>query len=85
MSKVFVVTPTSCTEENRRLPLLLQTIYWVQQQTHRDYLHIIIDDESTGSTPEVLERLSQSDPKLNVFRKENGGSSVASLVTARKG
>jgi len=77
MSKVFVITPTYCTEENRRLPLLLQTIYWVRQQTHRDYLHIVVDDESTDSTPEVLERLSQSDPNLKVFRKEHGGSSAA--------
>ena len=77
MSKVFVITPAYCTEENRRLPLLLQTIYWVQQQTHKDYLHIVVDDESTDSTPEVLERLSQSNPNLKVFRKENGGSSAA--------
>ena len=77
MSKVFVITPAYCTEENRRLLLLLQTIYWVQQQTHKDYLHIVVDDESTDSTPEVLERLSQSNPNLKVFRKENGGSSAA--------
>ncbi len=77
MSKVFVLTPTYCTEENRRLPLLLQTIYWIQQQTHKDYLHIIVDDESTDSTPEVLERLSRFDPNLKVFRKENAGSSAA--------
>ena len=77
MSKVFVVTPAYCTEENRRLPLLLQTIYWVQQQTHKDYLHIVVDDGSTDSTPEVLERLSQSDPNLKVFGMENGGASAA--------
>ena len=77
MARVLVVTPTYCTEENRRLPLLLQTIYWVRRQTHKDYLHIIVDDESTDSTPEVLERLSKSDPNLKVFRKQNGGSSAA--------
>ena len=77
MSKVLVVTPTYCTEDNRRLPLLLQTIYWVRQQTHKDYLHIVVDDGSTDSTPSVLERLSQSDPKLKVFRKRNGGASAA--------
>ena len=77
MSKVFVITPTYCTEENRRLPLLLQTIYWVQQQTYKDYLHIVVDDGSTDSTLEVLERLSRSDPNLKVFSKENGGSSRA--------
>ena len=77
MSKVLVVTPAYCTEDNRRLPLLLQTIYWVRQQTHTDYLHVVVDDGSTDSTPSVLERLSESGPKLQVFRKRNGGSSAA--------
>lgn len=77
MSKVLVVTPTYCTKANRRLPLLLQTIYGVKQQTHRDYLHIVVDDGSTDCTQEVLGRLSQSDPNLKVFRKKNGGSSAA--------
>ena len=77
MSKVLVVTPTYCTKANRRLPLLLQTIYGVKQQTHRDYLHIVVDDGSTDCTQELLERLSESDSNLKVFRKENGGSSAA--------
>ena len=74
---MFVVTPTYCTEDNHRLPLLLQTVYWVRQQTYRDYLHIVVDDGSTDATPAVLERLSQSDPKLKFFRKDNGGSGAA--------
>jgi len=77
MPTVFVVTPAFCTDDNRRLPLLLQTIHWVRQQTHGDYLHIVVDDGSTDSTPAVLERLSRSDQRLRVFRKKNGGSSAA--------
>ena len=77
MSKVFVITPTYCTENNGRLPLLLQTIYWVKQQTHENYLHIIVDDGSTDSAPDMLARLSRSDSRLVVFSKNNGGSSEA--------
>ncbi|MBH54884.1 MAG: hypothetical protein CMI18_11125 [Opitutaceae bacterium] len=77
ISKAFVITPTNCTDEDHRLPLLLQTTCWVKQQIHRDYLYIVVDDESTDSTPEVLERLSKSDPNLKVIRKGEGGSKAA--------
>jgi len=77
MATVHVVTPTYCTEANHRLPLLLQTIHSVQQQSYRDYLHIIVDDESTDSTPQILDQLARNDPHLVVFHKKNGGSSAA--------
>ncbi|MEE2776428.1 MAG: glycosyltransferase [Acidobacteriota bacterium] len=77
MSRVLVVTPTYGTEANGRLRLLLQTIASVRQQTHRDYIHVVVDDGSTDCTLDVLERLARSDERLRVATKRNGGSSSA--------
>ena len=77
MSTVLVLTPAYCTRENRRWPLLRQTIYWVQRQTHADYVHVVVVDGSTAPAPDRLDRLGRWDPKLRVVHRENGGSSAA--------
>lgn len=77
MATVLVLTPAYCTPENRRWPLLRQTICWVQRQTHADHLHVVVDDGSTDSTPGRLDRLAHADPRLRVVHQENAGSSAA--------
>jgi len=76
-SKVMIVTPVFSTKKNNRLKLLLQNIYWIQQQTHKDFLHVIIDDGSTDETPEFLDKISKNYKNIFVVHKENGGSSSA--------
>ncbi len=73
----LVVTPVYCSSENERLSLLLQSIYWMQQQTDRDFVHVIVDDGSTDETPELLDRLALCVPQLRIYHKSNGGSSSA--------
>lgn len=73
----MIVTPVYCTEDNGRFPLLLQSIYWIAQQTYRNIEHIIVNDGSTDETPELLDMIAQHNPHIRVYHKENRGSSSA--------
>lgn len=74
---VMVVTPVFCTESNGRLPMLKETIYWVGQQTFRNFLHVLVDDGSTDNTPEFLDELAYNNPNIIVVHKESSGVSAA--------
>ncbi|MEK6825299.1 MAG: glycosyltransferase [Nanoarchaeota archaeon] len=75
--QTLVVTPVYCTRENQRLPLLLQNLYWVRQQTDRNFRHVIVDDGSTDETPKVLDKIAARNDNLIVVHQSNKGSSAA--------
>jgi len=75
--KIMVVTPAWCTEENQRQDQLLQSIFWMQTQHEKDFVHVVVNDGSTDDTSDVLESLTGSIPSLEVYHKDNGGSSSA--------
>lgn len=78
MDRVAVITPVYNTRENNRLDFLLQEIYWMRQQTHRDYVHVLVDDGSTDEkTPEFLDRLARNNERVRVYHKLNSGPSDA--------
>lgn len=77
MSKVLIVTPVYCSKENKRLPLLLQCLYGVQNQSHKDFVHVVVDDGSTDETGELLDRIAHSHDNMLVFHQINKGSSAA--------
>lgn len=55
-----------------------ETIESVQAQTYSSWELIVVDDCSTDGTPEVVDELSRSDPRVRCLRLErNSGAAVA--------
>jgi glycosyltransferase involved in cell wall biosynthesis len=72
---VLIVTPVFSTEQNARLPLLLQTIASVQQQA-QPHTHVIVNDGSTDSTADTLDALAKEN-NLLVYHTANQGPAAA--------
>ena len=67
-----VVVPAYDAEET-----IARTIRSVLTQTDPDLELIVVDDGSTDSTPEVVERAAGGDPRLRLFRQANQGTAAA--------
>lgn len=71
--KVSVITPAWNSEK-----YILQTIESVQRQTYTNWEMIIVDDCSTDRTCEIVEAVSQTDPRVRLLKQEtNGGAGKA--------
>lgn len=49
----------------------------IQAQTYPELEIILVDDGSEDGTGELCEKLAETDPRIRVYHKENGGSSSA--------
>ena len=49
----------------------------ITSQTYKNLEIILVDDGSTDSSPEICEKLKQSDDRIIVIHKKNGGLSSA--------
>lgn len=49
----------------------------IRSQTYQNLEILLVDDGSTDGTGELCDRLGESDSRIRVFHKENGGSSSA--------
>lgn len=56
---------------------LRQTIHTVLQQSYRDFELLLIDDGSTDSSLSICQEIAQTDDRIVVIHKENGGVSSA--------
>ncbi len=74
MPKVSIIIPVYNTEQ-----YLKKCLESVRNQTLHDIEIICVDDGSTDSSPEILDRYAQIDSRIKVIHKENCG-----LVSARK-
>jgi glycosyltransferase involved in cell wall biosynthesis len=58
------------------------TIQSIQQQAFRDWKLVVVDDDSTDRTTEVLDALAQEDPRIRVSRNERNLGLADSLNQA---
>ena len=70
--KVSIITPSY----NSALHIK-NTIASVQAQTLRDWEMIIVDDGSTDNSAEIVTEISQTDSRVKLIQKENGGTASA--------
>ncbi|MGF1478665.1 MAG: glycosyltransferase family 2 protein [Cyanophyceae cyanobacterium] len=70
MPEISVIIPAYNAEET-----ILKTVASVEQQTFADFELIIIDDESSDRTLELLETIK--DNRVQIYSDKNGGTSVA--------
>ncbi|MBC6445401.1 MAG: glycosyltransferase family 2 protein [Alphaproteobacteria bacterium GM202ARS2] len=73
---VSVILPTY-----NRASYLQQAIDSILSQTLRDWELIIVDDASTDSTPEVVRRFTQQDPRIRSYRHTSNQGAAAARNT----
>ena len=62
-------------ELDGRRRALLAEVESLKQQTYRNLEILLVDDGSTDDTPALCDRLAETDARIRVFHKENGGPS----------
>lgn len=78
--KVSVITPAYNSEK-----YIAKTIESVQAQTYQNWEMIIVDDCSTDSTREIVEKISASDPRIQLLCQEkNAGAGAARTRSMRE-
>ena len=71
--KVSIITPSWNSEK-----YIEKTIESVQKQTYMNWEMIVVDDCSTDRTVEIVEKISEEDPRVRIIRQEvNGGAAKA--------
>ena len=53
---------------------LEESISSLQKQTFKDFELVCVDDSSTDDSYNVLEKLAQTDSRIKLFQKPNGGN-----------
>ena len=74
MAKFSIIVPIYRVEE-----YLCQCINSILNQSYRDFELILVDDGSPDNCPIICDEYKQTDDRIKVIHKANGG-----LVSARK-
>ena len=75
--KISVVIPFYNAEK-----FIEQTLSSLQKQTFKEFEVLCVDDGSSDSSVEILNKFSKTDPRIRVFQKPNGGTAVRCVVFA---
>ena len=59
-----------------------ETLDSLKRQTFTDFEVIIVDDESSDETPEIIEEYAAKDKRFKLLRKTNGGTAAKSAAYA---
>lgn len=70
--KVSIITPCY-----NAAAYIERTIAAVQQQTLSDWEMIVVDDGSTDNSADVLKKITTTDNRIKLIKKENGGTASA--------
>ena len=69
---VSIIMPVYNAEEYLR-----EAVQSLVNQSYRDIEILLVNDGSTDSSPEICDEFANSDPRVRVFHKENGGTHTA--------
>ena len=69
---VSIIMPVYNAEE-----YLAEAVQSLVNQSYRDIEILLVNDGSTDSSPAICDELANSDPRVRVFHKENGGTHTA--------
>ncbi len=72
MPMISVIMPVYNAEKH-----LPEAISCILSQTYKDFELIVVDDQSTDSSPSILKDFAESDFRVKIFTRENGGQSAA--------
>ena len=72
MAKISVIVPIYGVEK-----YLEKAVKSICNQTYKDLEIILVDDGSPDNCPKICDDLAESDPRIKVIHKENGGVSDA--------
>ena len=72
MPMISVIMPVYNAEKH-----LPEAMSCILSQTFKDFELIVVDDQSTDSSPAILKDFAESDFRVKIFTRENGGQSAA--------
>lgn len=72
MSKVSVIIP--CYNQS---DYIIRTLKSLQNQLHKDWECIVVNDGSTDDTYEIVQEFAKIEPRVRIISKINGGTSSA--------
>ena len=79
MEKVSIIIPAYNAEK-----YIKRCIESIIKQTYKNIEVLVVDDGSTDNTPKIIDDIAQTDKRIVVIHKQNGGVSLARNIAIEK-